>query len=350
MQLQHSQISPPNDRILALDGWRGMAIISVLVGHFVGRFTVPEVEWIGQAGVELFLVLSGRLMAEILIVRQQPVGWFLFRRASRIMPALIAYVGVIGLVFTAGGHGAEIWRSALGAVCLVHNFLPLSSASGWFEHTWSIAVEEHSYLLLAAMALFLRRNSAAVGTTCLLLIALALANGSLLSAAPPADSQFVFFRSDVRIASILVGFLVFLRFPPHFGRLGSLIAFLSPLALALGMIIFAITEIHWIRYGIATLCLAVGVASVEQSHTMFRRIFEMRAVTWFGTISYSLYLLQQPLFGLAILGKLNALIGLPLAVAAAAWSYHRIERPARAALNESFDRWRLLRTKPAALA
>jgi peptidoglycan/LPS O-acetylase OafA/YrhL len=350
MQLQHSQISRTDDRILALDGWRGMAIVSVLIGHFVGRFAVPEVEWIGQAGVELFLVLSGRLMAEILIVRQRPVGWFLFRRASRIMPALVAYVGIVGLVLTIAGHGAEIWRSALGAVCLVHNFLPLSAASGWFEHTWSIAVEEHSYLLLAAMALLLRRNSAAIGTACLLLIALALANGSLLSAARPADSQFVFFRTDVRIASVLIGFLVFMRFRSDFGRLGPLFAFLSPFALALGLIIFAVTEIHWIRYGIATLCLAVGVASVEQSHAAFRRLFEMRAITWFGTISYSLYLVQQPLFGLAILGKLNALIGLPLAVAAAAWGYHRIEKPARAALNQSFDRWRLMRTTSTAHA
>ena len=350
MQLQHSQFSRTDDRIPALDGWRGMAIVSVLMGHFVGRFTVAEVDWLGQAGVELFLVLSGRLMAEMLIVRQQPVGRFLFRRASRIMPALIAYVGVIGLVLTAAGHGAGIWRSALGAVCLLHNFLPASSVSNWFQHTWSIAVEEHSYLVLAAMALFLRRNSAAVGTTCLLLIALALANGTLLSAAPPPDSQYVVFRSDVRIASIFFGFLVFLRFRSDFGRLGSLTAFLSPFALALGLIIFAVTDIHWMRYGIATLCLAVAVASVEQSHGIFRRFFELRAMTWFGTISYSLYLIQQALFGLAVLGKLSALIGLLLAVAAAAWSYHRIEKPVRAALNESFDRWRLMRTKPAALA
>ncbi len=51
--------------VLALDGWRGLAVIVVLMGHFGADRYVPNVS---SFGVDLFFVLSGRLMADILFV------------------------------------------------------------------------------------------------------------------------------------------------------------------------------------------------------------------------------------------------------------------------------------------
>lgn len=58
------------NRILYLDGVRGLAIVLLMVGHFL---TTRGVNF-GRLGVELFFVLSGRLMAEILFVDRCEIG------------------------------------------------------------------------------------------------------------------------------------------------------------------------------------------------------------------------------------------------------------------------------------
>jgi len=78
--------------ISALDGWRGLAILGVLFDHFVTKSGIN----LGRFGVELFFVLSGRLMAEILFVQKMPLDFFL-RRFSRVYPALFVFVLAMGL-------------------------------------------------------------------------------------------------------------------------------------------------------------------------------------------------------------------------------------------------------------
>src|SRR5690242_20540314 len=81
-------------RVGYLDGWRGAAILSVLFGHFVTSQGLN----LGRFGVELFFVLSGRLMAEILFVRQTPLKTFFPRRLARIYPALFVFAVVVFVV------------------------------------------------------------------------------------------------------------------------------------------------------------------------------------------------------------------------------------------------------------
>ena len=66
-----------------LDGWRGLAIGILLIGHF---FPVPGIN-LGAVGVNLFFVLSGWLMARLLFVQQVSSASFYRRRISRIFPA-----------------------------------------------------------------------------------------------------------------------------------------------------------------------------------------------------------------------------------------------------------------------
>src|SRR5215468_5050609 len=79
---------PSTPHVPYLDGWRGAAIGSLLVGHFT---PLPGIDF-GRVGVELFFVLSGRLMADILFVRNFALPAFFRRRISRIWPALVLYV------------------------------------------------------------------------------------------------------------------------------------------------------------------------------------------------------------------------------------------------------------------
>ena len=74
--------SSTNRHIPYLDGWRGLAVAFLLLGHF---FPVDGINF-GTVGVHLFFVLSGLLMTRILFVQKVPLALFYQRRIARIFP------------------------------------------------------------------------------------------------------------------------------------------------------------------------------------------------------------------------------------------------------------------------
>ncbi len=82
-----------------LDGWRGLAILLVLQGHFM---VIPG--WhSGRMGVDVFFCLSGLLMSRLLFQRRVPLGTFYKRRLSRILPAFLLYLGIVFTIAAAIG-------------------------------------------------------------------------------------------------------------------------------------------------------------------------------------------------------------------------------------------------------
>ena len=148
--------SGASERILALDGWRAFAILTVLVGHFM---PVPGIN-MGLFGVELFFVLSGRLMADILFVKKLNLGEFFFRRSTRILPALIVFVlgfFAFGLVMGEPYRMSPVWIAT--SLTFIQNYvMAFWKVNGWFDHIWSLCVEEHSYMLLGLLAFLLGRG------------------------------------------------------------------------------------------------------------------------------------------------------------------------------------------------
>src|SRR6516225_1339326 len=119
-----------------LDGWRGIAVLLVVFGHFWG----DEHIWSGlsSSGVELFFVLSGRLMAEILFVRHSELPTFFVRRISRIFPALAAYVLITTISFQDTGlsHGP---MAVVVALTMTLNYAMIYSHQiGLLDHLWSL--------------------------------------------------------------------------------------------------------------------------------------------------------------------------------------------------------------------
>lgn len=147
-------------RLMGLDFIRGIAILLVLCRHL--HLTAPTHEsnqlhavfyWLqggGWCGVDLFFVLSGFLVSNILFRQFQSesrvdIGRFLIRRGFKIYPpfwvmleATVIYYVLKGGKVPAGPLWVEI--------CFVQNYLP-----GLYGHTWSLAVEEHCYLGLAIL-------------------------------------------------------------------------------------------------------------------------------------------------------------------------------------------------------
>jgi peptidoglycan/LPS O-acetylase OafA/YrhL len=330
-----------------LDGWRGVCILLVILGH-----SVPGLILLGTAGVEFFFVLSGRLMADILVFKRQPIGMFIKRRVARVVPALAAYVLIAGAIINVSiiaTGGAPLLASPAAALLFVHNYLPVNQIASVFEHTWSLAVEEHSYLVLIAISLMCGRRPRLAIVAALAVCTVALLNGILLGA-PEAGSQFVTWRSDFRIFSVVLSFATFILVRQAAARFGPLrLCWISPLAAALAVFaIMLLDPAEPAQLVVGTCLAALAVNTLETSPGWMRRLLQQPFLIWAGTISFSLYLWQQLYFSLAHLG-LPIAIALAASVVSALWSFKCIENPSRDYLNERWSRARIDQRAPAAV-
>jgi peptidoglycan/LPS O-acetylase OafA/YrhL len=143
-------------REIELDFIRGIAILLVLSFHYRSRnrlFSSPFVDRLqssGWVGVDIFFVLSGFLVGGLMLKEWKATGTvdgfrFLKRRAFKIWPAYYFFL-MTAAAFHVRPLRSFFWQNLIN----VQNYIPSS-----LSHTWSLAVEEHFYLSLAAVvALF----------------------------------------------------------------------------------------------------------------------------------------------------------------------------------------------------
>ena len=174
-----------SDRIPALDQFRGVAVLAVFLYHCFGLSFHPTwINWVGMfrnwdvpksflalvplclgwAGVAIFFVVSG-FCIRLAHIKSASAGWkaFAIRRFWRIYPPY--FVALIGfaffyrytrLSFTGPHHGFFDWAQLGSHLLLVHNVDPRSfyGINGAF---WSIAVEVQLYLLYPVLDWLVRR-------------------------------------------------------------------------------------------------------------------------------------------------------------------------------------------------
>ncbi|RWM39391.1 acyltransferase [Mesorhizobium sp.] len=318
-------------RLAYLDGWRGLSIALVLIGHF---FPVPGIN-LGVLGVEFFFVLSGRLMGEILFIERFPLKKFFKRRFSRIYPALLVFViaSMIGLSAT---FIAFKWKAALTALTFTYNYAGiLVNRAGALDHIWSLAIEEHSYVILALISVVVSGRANVVRLLVALSL-LAMANGAISYWALGMDYETSYWRTDVHIASILLSAAICLLKAD-----GRLPAFLRnqhvALAAAAGAVLLFLdpvpTPVHYLL-GVPLLALAVNTLDFAGGY--LTGLLSSRPMVMLGLWSYSLYLWQQPFYKF-VYDRDSAPIPMLAAVFACALaSYYIVEKPARGWLNRNW--------------
>jgi peptidoglycan/LPS O-acetylase OafA/YrhL len=147
-----------------LDGWRGLAILGVLFAHF---FTSAGLN-AGRLGVELFFVLSGRLMAEILFVRNMSVRKFIPRRFSRVYPALLIFVSTLLVASSWLGVLGISPLSAAASLTFTYNYYSIYiDRNPFLDHIWSLCIEEHMYFALAIISIIVRKTNGMRFLSCL---------------------------------------------------------------------------------------------------------------------------------------------------------------------------------------
>lgn len=310
-----------------LDGWRGIAVIFVIAGHFWIDDFKPGVS---TFGVDLFFVLSGRLMSEILFVKRTELPTFFFRRFSRIYPALFAFVVVTTLAFqgTDISHGPV---AALLALTFTINYaMVYTHPVALLDHLWSLCVEEHAYILLAGIAFLSRRRLFPVAALVIALGIAAMLNG-IIRTELGASVLYTHWRSDVSVAGIFIagGLWLFLR-----NRQAPW--WVSPLALLIAVVAKGM-PIQVLSFGLSTAMLALSITTIDSAAPVFRKILSAKVLTYAGLWSFSLYLWQQPFYKLYREGAAPTPLLLLAAVLVALVSFYLVEKPSRTALNRLFQ-------------
>jgi peptidoglycan/LPS O-acetylase OafA/YrhL len=325
--------------ILYLDGWRGLAIMLLLIGHF---FPVPGIN-LGTVGVNLFFVLSGALMARILYIDEVPLPLFYQRRIARIMPAVFFFL--VAVVLAHGILGKQIdWTETAAAGTFLTNYFPgvPGAAVMPFGHIWSLSVEEHSYVVLSVVAVIAGKSVARVrimlGALAVLSALIAVGYWASYTGIRLGFDRWL--RTEVSAFGIVVSALLLVclhgRLPPRL----PLIVFALLMALGLALQWWSVPLPLATIAGVGAFALALNLLHLAPPSLH-------AALSWWplrqlGVWSFSVYLWQQPFYLYVSKGEMNPITGVGLALCAGVCSYCVIERPARTFLNRG--RWLRRRT------
>jgi peptidoglycan/LPS O-acetylase OafA/YrhL len=160
-----SEVAPPSVRLAGLDLLRLAAVLLVIGRHIPGALDPAAslrhpllATWArgGWVGVDIFFVLSGFLVSGLLFAEFKTRGQlspvrFYVRRAWKIYPPFYLLL-VVTLVMYAAFRQELRWSWLLSELLFVQSYVP-----GLWMHTWSLAIEEHFYLLLPLVLLLLVR-------------------------------------------------------------------------------------------------------------------------------------------------------------------------------------------------
>ena len=348
-----------------IDGIRAIAVLAVIAYHSgISRFSG------GFLGVEIFFVISGYLITALLLAEYATnnridIKRFWNRRARRLFPALIAYIGgATALAYLTARDVVPTKSEIFAAFGYVYNwfsiFQDVSYTEGFerknfFHHLWSLAVEEQFYLI---WPLLLWGLLTLVGKRITFAFIIAGIIGSTILRwvlyEPFTDPLRVYYGTDTRASALLIGAaLAFLWRPWESDRQGiknpKTITKLSALVVGgvcLGGLIWA--NMHYtlfypridnlFRGGmlITSVLTALVIAVSVTPKSILGKALGIQPMRWIGKRSYGLYLWHWPVFQLTrprvdveIDGWELFLIRMAVTLLLVEVSYQIVERPIR---------------------
>ena len=324
-----------------------MSFLLVFVAHAGLHDYVP-----GGFGVTVFFFLSGYLITTLLRLEHDSRGTisfkqFYLRRVLRILPPFYIVMVVSALAAAVGLIGGGFHPRALAAQALYyanywivgHGYHGLPSGTGVY---WSLAVEEHFYLLFPALYFalrrFLPRKRRAQALVLLGMCALVLGWRLVLVYGLHSATDRTYLATDARVDSILFGCALAVygnpavdgpsRFSDRVWKWGLL-----PAAVVVLLFTFVYRDPGFrqtFRYSLQGIALApLFVAAMRFPSWGPFRLLNLKAVSFLGVRSYSLYLVHFVL--LDAIGSEPSLpraaLGLSLSIAVSYGIYVLVEKP-----------------------
>lgn len=349
-----------------LDGIRAIAVIAIIIYHL-------NPQWLtgGFLGVDTFFVISGYLITSLLLTEYHNTGKielasFWLRRFKRLIPAVLFLVMGV-LVLTLIFMPTEIQKvraDSIAAIFYVSNWWYIMQNVDYFEqfavqplkHLWSLAIEEQFYLVfpivLLALITFLRRvKPIRIAFSVLLIISMVT---MMVLYVPNENVARVYFGTDTRIQTLLMGVLLALVWPPF--QLKAKVNYtmrmmIDTVGLGALVILFIcfkfVSETNSVLYYggfflISAVTLLVIASSVHPSG-YFAKFLGNKLFTYIGSRSYSLYLWHYPIIVLIhhqfVQGQIPTLVyvvEILLMALMAEFSYRFIEQPFRREGFKSF--------------
>jgi peptidoglycan/LPS O-acetylase OafA/YrhL len=354
-----------------IEGLRAIAILMVVAYH-------AHVPWMsgGFVGVDVFFVLSGYLITQLLVFEIASTGTidiarFYARRARRLLPAvgvlLLAVVCASAVLYAPFEQG-DLSLTALSTSAYLSNVYFAKTATDYHSpaaqtnpllHTWSLSVEEQFYAVWPLLMLFAARRARKRGESSERNIGMVLALLALLSFGlslywTEVRQPWAFFLSPTRAWEFALGASGILL--PGFDRWVWIRALFSGerttpdasqrrVRIISGWLGFGIVLLSGVVFddktpfpGIAAMLPAIGTLLVLRSGAgsspASPRLLNTRVLQEIGRLSYSWYLWHWPLlvFGIAMFpdtglpGRVGLVLG---ALVLAELSYRLVEHPIR---------------------
>lgn len=340
--------------IPALDGIRAISILIVLVSHFGLGKIVP-----GGFGVTIFFFVSGFLITRLLVGEQNSsygninLPNFYIRRFLRLMPALYVFVFFTFCFSLFFGVQATAGQTFSALLYFANYYDVIWQYFGWTQrivpwgHLWSLAVEEHFYLLFPFILAFFGRNHSTRLKLIIAMIVVVAIWRYFAFTGLKLPEVYTYSTTDCRIESIAWGCLLAVVFDGYEGSKKRLDFFIGWhwVLVGLGLILFSLlyrdeTFRATIRYSVQGVGIFILILNLYTFASLGFAInlLELKPMRFLGRLSYSLYLWHYPVLwgcyrligedvGDVILPPHLLLIAIAGCILLALFSYYWIERP-----------------------
>lgn len=295
----------------ALDGLRGVAILLVV---FLHNFGFMNYFFFGWLGVDLFFVLSGFLITDILlntVGRKDFLKKFYIRRVLRIFPlfylAIIICVLILPNIKSLNLQAEYYSKNQFWLWTYLQNWLFIFKepyGDKILLHTWSLAVEEQFYLIWPLLILLFRKPKYLLAVMMSILLLTVIAR-YIVWTYKVEDLAYSSLYTFTRIDGLCIGAMVALlqRVNPQFLKKNTLIIVLLMAAINFSFYFINHSNGFTLPYlafaGYTTFAVLFGILvyeAVAGDSKIIQGIFNIRPLKFFGRISYGLYVYHWPVY------------------------------------------------------
>ena len=338
-----------------IDGLRALAVLSVIFYHYDLHYFRG-----GFLGVDIFFVISGYLISNLILFELNSDNFsilsFFERRIRRIIPALYFVILItipISWFFLSSGLLWDFWQSVIASTLFLSNFL-FTLETNYFDistkykpliHTWSLSIEEQFYIFFPIILIFFHKKINFLYFIYFFLILFSI-YVFITNYQIPFETKFQtinrinsiglgsFFFSLGRIWELLFGCLISLYLFKNKIQSSNIISILSFLIMLYCIILFdeqnLSREIFTLMIIVSTSLLIIFISK----NNFIGKILVNKFLVFIGLISYSLYLVHQPVISFLNIYflKLNFYIiisSLFVIVLISILSYFLVEKPFR---------------------
>jgi peptidoglycan/LPS O-acetylase OafA/YrhL len=313
-------LRPNSSRLLGLDLLRLLAVLGVIAHHaeaapdqWTGPWASTFRAWqnLGGLGVDLFFVLSGFLVSGLLFSEYKKHGdisikRFYVRRAWRIYPAFYTLIVFSYLAYWLGFSWKMRDKQIFSELFFLQNYIP-----AFWNHTWTLALEEHFYVLLPLILLWLvRRNAGAsnpfrslpllVGVSSVLFLAIRVINFAVRTKYSYYTHAWA---SHLRMDALFFGVGVAYAYHFHFEAFSHYLRPMRYLLIATGIAIllsplyasFVLTSWYYHTVGFTQTYLGAAALMVGLLMCRIADNAVTRGLAALGAYSYSIYLWHMAL-------------------------------------------------------